>query len=473
MGKTLNGAFLSFQSIATLAGLGDLGMGGMLNIHTSRLLGQGKQAELRVFLARARAFFLVMAVVGFVAVLLVLPGVLRLWNFEFIAGLGSLPGLAVVGAAAVGVLILNSYIVNLNYGCGNIFWPILPTFLSLQLAILGHWLLARQQCPLWAQYIPYVASGFLLQLFIWLCVRLSHPDLATVRPLTFNWREFVTLFGNSFWIYLYSVALNIYVATDRFLITAGFGADMVPPFAYNHRLCELALFITGSASLASMPKITQWIVSSETAVRGRGVQELLRVNKFQTFLGCCAVLVYLAVNDLFIQFWLGKDFQAPFSWQIAFAANLGITAGGLMGVELAARCCAHGSRVGGIALMVAAFLNLGLSWIAMKRGSIFGIALATVIAQSAAVLFLGWFSSRQMRISWWRLSVRNWLLAWWIPPRSWPEAVLLILVNVPAFFLMAAASGISLKDLREEKIIFQSILLKRKKVQPPHNEQSS
>src|SRR5208337_1612031 len=54
MGKSLNGLFLNFQKMASLGVVGDLGMGGLINIRTSRLLGQGKQPELRAFLAATR-----------------------------------------------------------------------------------------------------------------------------------------------------------------------------------------------------------------------------------------------------------------------------------------------------------------------------------------------------------------------------------------------------------------------------------
>ena len=64
MGKSLNGLFLNFQKWASLGSLGDLGMGGMVNIRTSRLLGQDKPEELKNFLAAARGIFLVMAILA-------------------------------------------------------------------------------------------------------------------------------------------------------------------------------------------------------------------------------------------------------------------------------------------------------------------------------------------------------------------------------------------------------------------------
>src|ERR1035438_4562056 len=64
MGQALNGLLLTFQSITSMGGLGDLGMGGLVSIQTSRMLGQGKEEEMRKFLAAARAFFAIMALLG-------------------------------------------------------------------------------------------------------------------------------------------------------------------------------------------------------------------------------------------------------------------------------------------------------------------------------------------------------------------------------------------------------------------------
>ncbi len=42
MGKAVYGLFLSYQAVASLGVLGDLGLGGVVSIQTGRLLGQGK-----------------------------------------------------------------------------------------------------------------------------------------------------------------------------------------------------------------------------------------------------------------------------------------------------------------------------------------------------------------------------------------------------------------------------------------------
>jgi O-antigen/teichoic acid export membrane protein len=468
MGAALNGLFLNFQGIASLGGLGDLGMGGMVNIQTSRLLGQGKEKELRSFLAAARGFFGLVLLAAVVVFLAVSPGLLRSQKFATVPTTGPLPGLYVIGALAVGMVILNSYIMNLNYGCGNILWPVIPGFVLLQLGSMFHWLLARHGLPLWVQYIPYVAAAVLTHALNWWWIRLSHPALGTVRPITMQWRQFPSLAAKSFWVYLYSVAAGIISTTSGLLIAAGFSPDLVPTYRYNGRLCELTLFVSVSAGAVSLPKITQWLASPDPETQRRAIREAGRLNQFQTLLGCAGALAYLAANEWFIQFWLGKNFHAPLSWQAAFAANLAVTCAGQVGFDLAPRCCEGGMRVGGITTALMASLNLGLSLLAAKMGSLFGIALAGVVAQSIGLMGLGWYTCRQMHISWWRLSLRNWLLALavtalgilmhsWMPVNSVLSATGTAFGSLAAVLLAAFLLGIRIKDLREEALVLRGI----------------
>lgn len=472
MGKELNGLFLNFQSIASMGGLGDLGMGGMVNIQTSRLLGQGREPELRGFLAAARGFFGVMAVAAGGIFLALSPSLLHWQKFENFPQASPLAGLYLIGAVATGLVILNSYITNLNYGCGNIVWPVLPGFILLQMAFLAHWLFARQGLPLWVQYTPYVSAAMLTHALNWWWIRLSHPFLGTLRPVTVDWRQFLLLAGKSFWVYLYALSGSIYITISTLLITARFGPETLVIFRYNAKLCELAYFVVNSACVASLPKITQWLASPEAAIRGRALREAERLNKFQTLLGCSAALVYLAVNDWFIGLWLGRSLHAPLPWQAAFAANLAVTSGGLAGFELAARCCDGGIRVGGITVSAMALLNLGLSLVAMKLGSILGIALATVVTQSMLTLGLGWYACRHMKTSWWRLSLRNWFLAMgaaglgivlriYLPVSSALTAAVAAAVCLAAMLLVAFLLGIRISDLREELAILRGMVGKR------------
>ena len=73
MGNTLNGLFLNVQNAAQLGGVGDLGMGGAINIQTGQYLGKGDQEELQRFLASARAIFLTLALAVSAGFLVFMP----------------------------------------------------------------------------------------------------------------------------------------------------------------------------------------------------------------------------------------------------------------------------------------------------------------------------------------------------------------------------------------------------------------
>src|ERR1035441_1093153 len=101
MGQGLNGLLMTFQSITSMGGLGDLGMGGLVSIQTSRMLGQGKDEEMRKFLAAARAFFAIMALLAGGVFLVIAPRLLRWQHFDTVLHVGPLAGLYVLGALAI------------------------------------------------------------------------------------------------------------------------------------------------------------------------------------------------------------------------------------------------------------------------------------------------------------------------------------------------------------------------------------
>jgi len=479
MGKSLNGLFLNFQKITSLGGLGDLGMGDVVNIRTSRLLGQGREPELRTFLATARGNYLVMSIVSAVGFFALSPFLLKALKFAGNAQVGSLTMMALVGGIAIAFVILNSYINNVNYGSGNTAWPVVPTFLLAQFAILGHWLLARQHSPLWAQYIPYVASALLIHGMGWFYAKMSIPSLATAWPLNFNVRQSAELLSTSFWVYLVAVASSIWFTTDILLITARFGPQIIPAYQYNSKLCEIALFFVNSANLMSAPKITQWMASPDAATRERGIQEMTRVNQFQTFVACCAALVYLEVNDTFMRLWLGRDFLVPLYWQAAFVGVLAVTGAGMMGTILAFRCCEGGIRYSGIAALLASVINFWLAFAAVKSSSllgmnysIFAVALSAVMIQSVYQLALGSYAAGQLKLSWWKLTVKHWLLAMatlvfglfiriFLPPQNVANICLSIAADAAALVIILRIVGIRLKDLQQEAEILLSMFKSR------------
>jgi O-antigen/teichoic acid export membrane protein len=472
MGPALNGLLLNFQAITSLGGLGDLGMGGLVNIQTSRMLGQGKEEELRRFLAAARAFFGSIALVSGLIFLVIAPGLFRWQKFAAVPGVGPLVGLYVVGMLAIALLLVNSYIANLNYGCGNVVWPVLPTFFIMQLGFFVHWLLARQGVALWAQYLPYLTGAVLIFLLGWVWIRISHPSLGTVRPLAGNWTQFMELAGKSFWFYLYALSGVMNLTINALLITARFGPEVLVNYRYNNKLSELAYFVVNSACLASLPKITQWLASPDRATRERAGREAERLNRFQTLIGCSAALIYLVINDWFIGVWLGKDLHVSLALQAAFAANLAVMSAGQTGLELASRSSDDGIRVAGITIVANVALNLALCFVAMRLGSVLGFAVATVVASTLLTQFLGWYTCRQMGVSWWQLSARNWLLAMgasaaglllriYLPITSVVTAGASAAACLVAILLLASLLGIRVNDLRDELAILRGMFGRR------------
>ena len=200
----------------------NLGMGGAVNIQTSRLLGEENHSELRSFLGAARSLFLIMALAAASLFFVFSPWLPSWLNWKSEPGFGSLSMLFVVGGISAGLVVINSYIANLNYACGDLTLTVIPAFLLTQLALFCHWLLARAQFPIWTQYLPYVLASAIGVLLGWYYVRLSHPLLAELR-IIFDRKRTSLLLGKSIWVYCYSAGAGITAAIDSNLITAGFG----------------------------------------------------------------------------------------------------------------------------------------------------------------------------------------------------------------------------------------------------------
>lgn len=472
MGTPLYGLFVSFNAIASLGSLGDLGLGGAISLKTSELLAEGKEAALQKFLANARGLFVLLSSAVALAFLLGSSWLPQALRFESVPGAGSIPLLFACGAIGASFIVLNSYIANVNYACGNLMWSVVPAFLILQASLAGHWLLARQGSPLWIQSLPYFAATAALHGMWWCYLRVSHPGLAEVRPLRFDGRTLGPLVRQSFWVYFYCLGGSICAVTDRLLVNASFGAAAVPAYTLNYKLCELSLFVIGAASYASMPKIALWVLSAEETLRARARTEITKLGKFQTLFGASAALAYLFINDWFVTLWLGADFLVPLNLQVAFAANLAVTACGYAGFELTARSGPHGLRYGALTVGVAAVLNLGLSLVAVRFGHAAGIAWATVVAQSVLILACGRYSYRFLGLSWKNLVLRNWVcclllvgLVWlvrWQFPLNSPAHLAVALVT-SAILIRGLMYGIGfrLRDLHNEMAVVRSLFQKR------------
>ena len=466
MGKELYSLYLAFQTFFSFGGLGDLGMGGAVSVRVGQYLGAGKskEGELMRFLASARTVLLLAVLIG-CGVMLFSPWLPEWLNFPHVASAGSLPDVFRVGALVMAGVLLSSYLNNLNYACGNIVWPVAPDWVSAQLALLCHFCLALEQEPLWIQYLPYVVAAAIRLGMTRFYVRMSHPPLAKIFPLNFDWPLTVTLFESSFWIYLCSLGNLIYRGTDNLVITAGFAPGTLLGYYANYRFCDLTVFIVLTASFVTLPKITQWMASTDPRDQQRVRVEMRKLNQFQTLLGCGAALAYLALNDFFMRgvFFHSKEPVAPAALplQLAFALNMAVTASGDAGIQLALRSGKNGLRVAGTVIGLTGLLNLGLSLVAMKLQSLWGVAMATVVAQSILSLIASCYVCRHLQIKWLPWALKGWLaplagicFAGWLR-LQWPMdslAHVALLVGSYAGMLIVAAWGLGVNAafIREE-----------------------
>jgi O-antigen/teichoic acid export membrane protein len=474
MGKPLYGLFLSFQNIAQLGGVGDLGMGGAVNIQTGQYLGQGRHEELKQFLSAARAIFLTLALSVAAGFLVFMPWLANPLGFKPgpdlpVSHVGSFLPLFACGAVAVGMLVASSYVNNLNYACGTLTWPVIPIFVLLQCSLMVHWSLARQGCPLWMQYCPYAVSAMVNFLLACLYLRAGFPDLARILPLRFDLRLAATLFERSFWMYLNSLGNLVYVGTSALVIQAWFGSAQVPVYRCNYRVCELAVFMILSASFVAVPKFTQWLADPSPETREKVLTNLRRLNQFQTFAGCVGALGYLAINNFFMIHWLGRDMLAPLAWQSAFALNLAVTTSGDAAIQAASRCGRNGIRVTGGFIGVTALINVSVSILAAHFGRLGGVALAAGIAQSLLSISLGIYVCGYLKLSWVPWVARTWLLPasvvaiaatlrMRVPMDSAPHVLLIAGVYAGMAVAVLLILGINRKLIREEMAIVRSFL---------------
>jgi O-antigen/teichoic acid export membrane protein len=410
MGAPLYGLFLSFQAVAALGGLGDFGMGGAISMRAGRHLGAGEADQLTDFLGKARTLFLCLAIAVFAAFCVLSPWLPGWFGFREVTGSGSLSILFCIGGMLAATMIAGSYIHNLNHAALSLNVLTVPFLLIGQSAFILHWLCARSGLPLWVQQSAHLL-GSLLTLFVsWWYLHKVQPTMAKLLPLIWDVGGAKNLLAQSGWLYLAGLGSFIYSTVDRLLVNAGFGPEMVPVFQLNNKLCELALFVLVNLTFVAMPKMTIWLASSNANDRDRVKEEACRLNAVQTLAGLTAALGYLMVNDWFMELWLGAGMKAPLSWQFAFAASLAVTAGSDVGIQLGLRTGERGIAFGGKLIGITALLNLSMSYIFMRVGSIVGIAGATVVAQSVMSLVASRYLCTEFGLPWHRWALRSWVL---------------------------------------------------------------
>jgi len=462
MGAPLYGLFLLFQAVTRLGGLGDFGITGALGLQTGTMLGRKDESGLRQLLASARTLFLLIAG-GLCVLFWVLSPWLPKWlGFESIPGAGSMTWLFVYGGLSLAVMIVSGYFACLNYAHGTVTWPIFPTlFLTQALAPFFHWRLALLQMPLWIQLMPYLGSTIIVTFLGWRMLKWSHPWLGNLRPLLHDTVQWKSLAGASWWIYLITVGTLIYFTTDRLVIGAVMGTDVIPKYQANYKACELLVTVIVTAAFVGFPKINQWISSPDQGDRKRLLMELNRLSIFEVVLGSGAVLGYILFNDLFVRLWLGQAYQAPLAWQFAFAANLAVTVSGNAGIQVSTRAGDKGLKLAGTVAAGTGLLNLALSLLSVKLGSITGVAVATVIAQSLSSIFLGTITCRYLGLSTVPWVARCWLLPMVLtlaaaglkelfPRESVADFSILTACFAILFLLVCRLAGFTIEMLRAE-----------------------
>ena len=411
MGSSMYGAFLSFSALTRLGGLGDLGIGSGLATRANIMLGRAEDHALERMLSSARGLFLSVGAAMLVVFLLLSPSAPQWFGFTQEAVGGSPVLLFAVGSLACSIFVVAGYFHALNFACGTVTWPILPTLLTGQLlAPALHLVLAAQKFPLWVQCLPYAAATLLSGILAWIMLRMANPSLAKIFPISAKPQVWKNLGATSVWSFLTTLGTFIFLLTDRLIINLFFGSSAVPAYVLNYKLCELAITVLTTASFVSLPKITLWINSTEAADRVKGADGLRRLSLYQTTAGVAVGLTYLLVNNAFIDLWVGEGYRAPLFIQILFAAILVVYAGGDAAAMVASRCGNHGVRITGTAAAVCGLANLGLSLAAAAAGSIAGIAAASLLAQSALAIWMGSAACRYLSIETWRYSARCWLL---------------------------------------------------------------
>jgi peptidoglycan biosynthesis protein MviN/MurJ (putative lipid II flippase) len=154
---------------------------------------------------------------------------------------------------------------------------------------------------------------------------------------------------------------------------------------------------------------------------------------------------------------------------------MAVTASGDAGQQIAIRAGPRGLRVAGTLVGITALVNVSLALVAMHAGSLVGIALATVVAQSLQNLLSSAYACRRLQLRWWSWSLRAWalpvtvvLLAGWLRlhlPLSTPEHRVLfvnvaLLAGAYAALILASAAflGITFTFVRDELAILRGFV---------------
>ena len=184
MGLRVMGVCLAFQNVISLGGIGGRPRYGRCDFHTRRPISRPRGSSglegiscvgahgIPVARTRRRrrvsCAFAVAAALAQVqepvpdttspAILLTLVNPVAV-ALDFMPGpvTGSMTLLFAVGALVIAGVMLSSYLINLNYACGNVTWPVAPAFVLLQ---AGHRTMAhRPPASVLGAPLPTIATA--------------------------------------------------------------------------------------------------------------------------------------------------------------------------------------------------------------------------------------------------------------------------------------------------------------------------
>ena len=217
--------------------------------------------------------------------------------------------------------------------------------------------------------------------------------MGALLPLETDRSVFKRLFSTGIWAYLANLGNMVFTTMGQLLVNAGFGAVEVPAFVVNGRLPELAFGLINAASFVASFKVVTLLQSKhDPALRAEGLRLFHYLHRVQILMGLAAAAGYLLINDIFVAWWLGRDYQIAHAVQFAFAANLVLAAGTDAVLRVVCLRSPEDLRYYSRSVIMTAGLYLTVAFVSMKAGFLPGIAGAAACAQ----LTLGCLNARRL-----------------------------------------------------------------------------
>lgn len=192
----------------------------------------------------------------------------------------------------------------------------------------------------------------------------------------FDKKLFIEIFNFSFFIFLSSIAYNIYWSTDQFILGMFVSSTAIAVYTIGSQLN--GYFISFSNVLNSMflPKLTKL-----TTLKHRDNKELMdiliRISRIQYFLATFILVGFILVGKQFIKEWAGPDYNN--SYYIALLIMLPQLISIIQSLFATLLEAMNKHRIKSFIYLGVALLNLVLTLILVKPYGAIGCAVATTI----------------------------------------------------------------------------------------------